>query len=418
MGFFDFFLRKKPEDYEKKGDAYFKKEFFGQAKIAYDKAESMSNFKPSLDSSFRERINDKIQQSCEGLAQQHFIRGKELIEADCIKDAGEFFTLALELTKNETLASELEQIMIQTQKTQVTHIQDRQNQDEDPDENHNNSTENFIQESIEMDDSNYEERFEALCSTLTQKEQSAYNSYGDDFIKGFVDLNQGQFDSAAQRLAMALETQVDGKNYIRLELATCHLNMGNYEKAVDLLEQFLKYFPDSLRGYEILCETLWASGDFRKAENLLNTCSEKIADSLLIHLLKGETLFQEERYDEAENYYRELITKRGREGLILRALAKTIEAAGNPKAAKDIYSELMASCNTCGRRPDFYLRLGFADTSFASGEYSDQLIDIYLNLAMEDPEHQPAYYKKVSTIYAELGNLEESRRYKAFAKQS
>ena len=211
---------------------------------------------------------------------------------------------------------------------------------------------------------------------------------------------------------------MDHNNYIPLELATCHLNMENYQQAVEVLEPFLKIFPDSLRGYEILCEALWASGDFREAENLLNNCSEEIADSVLIHLLKGETLFQEKRYDETENYYRELITARGRDELILRALAKTVEATGNPKAAKDIYAELMDSCKSCRRRPDFDLRLGFADTSFASGEYSDHLIDIYLNLVMEDPEHQSAYYKKISIIYAELGNLEESRRYKAFAKQS
>ena len=100
------------------------------------------------------------------------------------------FILALELTKNESLTFELEQIMLETKELQDSGIQAWENEYENPDENYYSETENSVEEFMEMDDFIYQERFEALCSTLTQKEQQAYCSYGDDFAKGFVDLNR------------------------------------------------------------------------------------------------------------------------------------------------------------------------------------------------------------------------------------
>lgn len=416
MGLFDFLFGGTPEKYEKKGDSYFKKDLFGQAKIEYERGKSRHCVKPSEDRTYGDRIAVKIQDTCEALAIQHLTRGKELVEAHCIQDARELFILALELTDDETLVFELEQMMLETAPDKISGIQLSEEEDMSSDEKSLNEMKMF-EDSLEESADVYAQEFEALCSTLPDMERKAYHSYGEYFIKGFVELNQGRFDSAAHNLATALGMQMDDNNYIPLELATCYLNLDEYQMVVDLMGPFLNRYPESLKGYEILCEAFWAMGEFIKAEALLNGCSEKIADSMLIHLLRGETLFQENRYDDAEDYYKALIEEKGREDLLLRALAKTVEAKGNPKAAKEIYKELISACKGCRKRPDFHLRLGLADTSFASADYSDQLVDLYLNLAREDPKHKSEYYEKVSTIYAELGNLFESQRYKSFIEK-
>jgi len=108
---------------------------------------------------------------------------------------------------------------------------------------------------------------------------------------GYVKLNQGYFEDAVTLLSQALDVDSSSGGFIRLELASAHLNLGNDSEGCSLLEGFLKDFPESLRAYPPLCEIYWQNKQFDEAQRLLMNCPETLRNSPLIHLLMGETLF-------------------------------------------------------------------------------------------------------------------------------
>ena len=57
----------------------------------------------------------------------------------------------------------------------------------------------------------------------------------------------------------------------------------------------------------------------------------------------------------------------------------------------------------------------YAENSFALGDYSQGILEIYLGLTKTDPDNQKNYFKKISEIYSFQGNEQEAKRFSAFA---
>ena len=240
---------------------------------------------------------------------------------------------------------------------------------------------------------------------------------GQAFKKGFVALNLGDFEKASRYLSMALEENLPEKTYIPIELATCLLNTGELEKAEALLDSYIEDHPESQRAYAVLCEILWELKAFDRAIERLESCPRTLAGTMReFFLLRGETLHQAGKFEAAEALYRGYIASAGREETVLRSLAKTLEALGKTEEANALYTELMNGCRGCGQRADVHLRQRFADTSLQTGNYSLPVLEIYLGLAQEDPANRAAYYRKVSAIYAALGNEKEAIRFRGFSE--
>jgi tetratricopeptide (TPR) repeat protein len=184
-----------------------------------------------------------------------------------------------------------------------------------------------------------------------------------------------------------------------------------------LLENVLATHPESPRVYPVFCEILWERREFERARKIMEDCPEELQNSLLIHLLRGETYYQEGNYREAQSYYLEVMKSYGWDEDMARALARTYEALGMVDKARDVYGEIMVSCQGCGRRIDPVIKRKFADTSFETGERSTRILEIYLSLAQDDPDNRRDYYQKISQIYESAGNLKEARRFQAIAQK-
>ena len=76
----------------------------------------------------------------------------------------------------------------------------------------------------------------------------------------------------------------------------------------------------------------------------------------------------------------------------------------------------MNACSSCGRPADADLKKRYADTSFATGQHTVTVLEMYLELAANDPDLRGEYFNKVSVIYKALGNDAEAKRFAAFAK--
>jgi len=403
VGFLKIFSGKTPEEYEKRGDSFFEIMEYGAAKLEYETALDKMKKRCSEDTNLENRLREKMVRSSEALALQHKQNGELLRESGDHEGASELFHLALELTEDPELVAGLEQLLGKTQ-NDIAGDNMEAPWFHTP-ENKTKDREWHTQEG---------EYFTALCGALPDEVKDAYRSYGNTFITGYVALNQGDYELAATKLSQALEENQPG-SLIPLELATTCLNMRRHEDAFLLLEQFIKNHPDSIHGYQVLCETLWAMERFDEADDLLFSCPGKLAKSAPILHLRGESLYRSGRYKDAEAFYLDLLQSQSWDEHTALSLAATYEALGKNDEALELYSEIMGKCSSCGVRIDPFVKQKYADISTELGDHSTKILEIYLSLIEEDPAGRKNYFEKVEQIYTATGNEREARRYRSFA---
>jgi tetratricopeptide (TPR) repeat protein len=411
MGILNFFSSKDPEDYEKKGNALFETGAYGKAIAEYERALERLEKSSPWDDGYRQSLQDKVGSCKEQLARQHENTAMELMEAGHNDDARQYIELARELTRDDQLTAKLEQHLKQLEMTGLEAIQTTLPNFDIPDQAAEPEDETVA---AEQDD---DEHFTALIGTLPEEIQEIYRNYPAAFKTGYLALNQGDFEPAAENLALAMQEMDDPQSYIPLELATACFNLARYEEACRHAEAFLQHHPDALPAYQLLCEIFWETKSFDRAEALLASLPEDLSESVAGYLLHGETLYHAGKYAEAKAFYREFSKKYEWHETIARALAKTHEALGERTNARYIYAEIMDQCRSCHARVDPELKQKYADLSFDSGHNTTEVLELYLSLAQEIPEHAADCYQKISRIYSAQGNEVEAQRFRLIAEK-
>jgi tetratricopeptide (TPR) repeat protein len=407
MGLFKFFSGKDPEEYEKQGDAYFDIGEFGAAKLEYENALHKLKKKRPDDTGYANRLQVKIVRSRESLARAHMERGEEWMALELYDDAEDIFLLASELTENDELKDALEELLREIKRRKRQGIREEapvvtggEGATEKPVFHHEG-----------------DEYFTILVNTLPDEIRHAYLSYGDTFREGYVALNRGDYERALELLTNAQEENIPGGNHISFEIATACLNLGKPGEARNILEEYVRENPASLRGYHLLCEALWETGAFGDAHDVILSSPSDLRHTLHMKLLEGETLYRAGRYEQAESFYNDCLNTDGWDENIVRNLALTYEALGKTAKANDLYGEIMNECRQCRTRLDPFIKSRYADTAFELGNMTGGILEIYLSLAQEVPEERARYFRKISQIYAAQGHEEESLRYLAFAER-
>ncbi len=408
MSILKLFSGPSPEKLEQKGDALFEAKIWGQAKQAYERAFFKLKKRPDTDIEDQKRIEGKICQAKELLARSHQQSAEHFITGGHLEDARELLTLALEITADIRFKRELED--------RLQWIDSRRNQEterEFPEVSY--ATEEDGDATWDASDDEY---FHALCGPLPEAVQDAYLGYSQDFRIGFISLNRGDFQTAATYLLRAMEENAEPDSYIPLELAAAFLNLGRSEEAKALLEGFLKYHPDVLPAYRLLCEIYWEAKDFVKIDTLLASVPDELAGSLAVVLLKGKTLYQAGHLKEARDFYLGVLETYGWNDTVAGDLAKTYEALNEPGRARRLYKEIMDSCNTCRTRVDPAVKHQYAELCFTAGMYDTDILELYLSLAREIPDNAAAYFDRISRIYTAQGNAPEAERFRSFARRA
>jgi len=408
MGFFNFFSGGSPEKFEQKADSFVINRSYGHAKTEYEKALDKLDRQAGSKRSYRRLIEDKLLHCKEALALEHRQNGEALIESGCDDDAMELLHLALELTADPSLTTAirklLDRIPSAADKPEDYALPYDTMPGTDPDDE-------------EDDPGSENEYFTALCNSLEDVEQDEYRNYPDTFRQGFVALNQGDFQTAVVQLSKAHGAYPLAANYITLELATAHLNLGENERARELLEYFLEEHPESLKAYYLLCEILWENKAFDTVDELLSNCPEDLSGTPAIKMLAGETLLRSKKYKEAVSFFRKILETGPWSNTVAQTLARAYEALNRPEQARDLYAEIMNACTGCSAHADPVVKLRYAETSFATGDFSTKILELYLNLARENTDYRHDCYLRISHIYSHQGNENESRRYAAFARK-
>lgn len=407
MGLFSFLTGKSPEEIELAGDKFFKAEEFGAAKIEYEKAADKAESKFPEKESLIQRLHGKIQDAKEALATAHLKNSQELIETENVDEAIDLLELALELTQNENLKHDIGDTLTKLQQGIAADAPEGTRM-------FMSGSEPFpTADEIDSD----EEYFSILCNALPDDVQDAYHDYNQAFKQGYIALNNGDFETAVEKFTDSMNDSDVDQPLVPLELATALVHLMEFDRARDLLEDFIEQNgpenPD-VRAYQMLCDIYWVTQNHADAIILIDQCPSPVKESFPIRMLLGETYYQMEKYDEAESLFIDCEKQFGQNELITRALAKTYEAMGNLEKARDIYAQILNGCTRCGVRTDPFIKNRYAELCFACGDRSARLLELYLSILQEDPDNRENYYQRISALYTALGNTAEAARYKAF----
>ncbi|MBW1670517.1 MAG: tetratricopeptide repeat protein [Deltaproteobacteria bacterium] len=410
MSFLKFFSGPTPEKLEKKGDALFKDGSWGQAKLEYERALLKAQKGNDLSPDWEAQLSGKIAESKEALAKVHQKGAEDLIEGGYYDDARPLISLAMEITSDEARTRALAKLLKK--------LESLQQADAEKDLANDYYVPADEQATAEPYEVRLDDQYHALCGTLPPEIQETYLSYGENFKKGYLALNTEDFETAATYLSRAMAENPDPGSYIPLELATAYLHLGKPTEARQLLVRFLEHHSEALPVYQLLCDIYWEEKDFQRADALIDSVPENLADSVAVHLLRGETRYHAGEFEEAKALYQTLLDDHGWQETIAIALAKANEALGEIDNARRIYQEIMGHCVSCSAKINPEIKHKYAELSFAAGIYDSNVLKLYLALAQEIPHNAPAYYDKVSRIYAAQENETEAARFRSIAEMA
>ena len=341
MGLFSFLTGKSPEEMELSGDKYMKVNEYGAAKVEFESALAKAEDKFPEKQNLINRLLEKINQAKEALAVFHKQSAEHLAASENYKEAEDLLELALELTQDTHLKEEISAILKNLIKEKAMDYPDVP-KTMDTTDTSGSEPDHFIIQDEEVDEDEY---FSVLCHALPEDVKAAYQNYGQKFKEGLIALNRGEFEIAVEKLAEAMNENSSPHHMVPLELATAQINLGQYDHARRLLEQFVEDNPEALRGYQILCDIFWVTNDYDSAVNLIAGCPDNLKETFPIQILLGETLYQMERFPDAEKIFQACLDNFGENEIATRSLAKTYEAMGELKTACDIYGGLLKGCN-------------------------------------------------------------------------
>lgn len=397
-----------PEKLESKGDTLFASGLWGQAKQAYERALHKLEKAAITEPRQHRQLQDKIQEACEALARGHQEDALNYLDGGYAEEARAALTLAMEISRDATFRDELAE--------QLATLNARPEVDYEP-------LDTMPVEAPTLDDSEItsspaasrDEFFQALCHTLPDEVGKAYQGYGEDFIDGYVALNNGDFDTALTHLERAMAATPGPDSFIPLELATAYVNNGRLEDARELLEQVRLHHPEALPAYQLLCDIYWEQGETAQAEALLASLPPHLTKSRAVMLLKGETLYRTGHFEQARDFYRHFLEAYGWDDGMAQELAKAHEALNERSEAREQYREIMGRCSSCHARVDPQIKHKYAELSFAEGLKGPDVLELYLSLAREIPANAAIYFDRISQIYFAQGNDAEGERFRAFA---
>lgn len=409
MGLFSIF-QKSPENIEEAADRCFNDGDYGSAKIEYDRALARAEKKSSENIALIRRLSDKCLRAREALAGSHLYTARELLmTGEHDEEAYELVSLALDLTEDETLTRDLLALRRDTHGGRAPNRELKQTADAVTEDAGGPIIDNH-------EDGDEDDYFFILCSTLPDEIQDAYHGFSPAFREGFIALNSGDFETAADRLEDAVDENDDPDGLIPPEMATALVNLGRYETARQLMEPFIQYHRESIRGYQILCDIYWEQKAFDRALSLLGSCPATLQASLQIQLLISETLYLKGDFKPAIRLLSTWLNDYGYNEIMARSLAKTLEAAGEIQAARDLYAQIIKGCASCGSRTDPFIRRRYAELCFQAGDQPKKLLDLFLSLSQEDPDNKKEYYYRIQQLYEKVGDAIESRRFREMAE--
>ena len=114
MGLLKQLFTQNPEKYEQRGDELYQNSLWGMAKIEYEKALYALENQSDNQNDTEARLQEKLLATKEALALEHKQTGINLMEAEQYDQARELFELAVDLSQDQTLINEIQELLEET----------------------------------------------------------------------------------------------------------------------------------------------------------------------------------------------------------------------------------------------------------------------------------------------------------------
>ena len=197
MSLMKFFSGPTAEKLEARGDIFSAAGQWGQAKQVYERALHKREKTEPPDGRHCRALQEKLRQAQEALAREHYQTARDYHDGGYAEEARETLQLALEMSRDPAF-----------RETLTREIADLNGRPESNAAAAPASAAAPIPHEVEAPTSGHtvseEEYFQALCHTLPEDVGRAYQSYGEDFVTGYVALNTGDFPTAITHLERAL----------------------------------------------------------------------------------------------------------------------------------------------------------------------------------------------------------------------
>lgn len=217
---------------------------------------------------------------------------------------------------------------------------------------------------------------------------------------GLIHLARDRYRWAVKEFHLALEKDAEHHEAF-LDICATHLELGEAETAVKLLEKYLPHHTGDLPARALLANALFDMGEEDGAMNILNGMREQFSDDPWTALYLAEAEAELGKMDEARLLTKEIEEATNSHDLLLRT-AQLHEYLGDFERATSLYKRLQVL------NPDdidVYLALGSLYLEMGEVELSRVAFETALEKRPEDPE----LHFQMGSVLADRGEFLDAR---------
>ncbi|HKP64637.1 MAG TPA: tetratricopeptide repeat protein [Polyangiales bacterium] len=393
------FGKRSPEEERAHADELFGAGDFGQAKLAYERAQALTRDRPELQT----ELGAKVAACRDELAKRRIAEAERLIEQGNLEFAREELQGAIETAASRELIALAEQ--------RSEGLEEKK----------------WVQEHPAPAEIEGEDRFEVIAGGFEEDQYAEYTAHGEPMKRALLLLHDGKMAEAKAELE-DLIGKADGPRYLWFELGRARLATGETDAGTDALNKFLASLHAEEGGdarliaHMELAQLVHAKGDFDGAVAHYERALEALPDDPRPYIAMAGFFRRESLYDEAIEVLEAALASRDEHDPDFRLwheLGLAYADAGKDEAAigqLERVVEFLTRRNQRDLPPEGTLRLA---ALYEKSERPARALDLYTLLAGgSDLPNLFAYQMEAARLMQKLGLTAEARRMAARARET
>lgn len=186
-----------------------------------------------------------------------------------------------------------------------------------------------------------DDRLRILLGGLDGEQAKHYRSLGKDFSKGWLALQEGEFDVAVEGLEKARDAN-KGDAFVLTELGRAYLAVDRNDEAVAVLEDADKAESESIYIKLHRVQALWALKDFDTAEQVLQEAHDLDEEDNRVFRAIGEHALLSGDYEPGIEAVQLMLEEAPNDVNLLRMLGQLNHAAGHLDVALGCYEAVLS----------------------------------------------------------------------------
>lgn len=125
------------------------------------------------------------------------------------------------------------------------------------------------------------------------------------YIRGYISMEHYHYTSALEDFNYLISNEVYNYDGVFRSRAVCHLNLADFDHAIDDINRAISMTDDNAKSYQIKAEILLATGDYGEAMKCIDIALDKGGESFELNILKGRVQTAKGNYIDATTSFGE-----------------------------------------------------------------------------------------------------------------